>query len=367
MLGLVGVAVAALVNVAREGPHGEPVRAATTAQTDQEPPGRTDPDSLQEELPNLVPLPAELREAGGMLWWSTPECEAGYLEISSGAVTRLRGDRCRIWPAPDGGAAVALVSSPSDPLEGHGLEYVAPTQAVQRAVSHTPGVIASEVAWDPESLRFALCLGTRTGTVVDIYHSAPGGHEGREGVCFPAWLGDGGLALADAGGVSVRVDDRLLLGLKAAAEILPSVPEGAARRVSALGARGDRLVVGLAVVSPARPRPLSSAVALLAPDGDVEFQAWLAPQGSLPTAVGLSPAGDALWYFDATGGRTVVLSVPGGRRLSPFPARWISWSPDGRYVAAATVGGLSVLRWPDGERLAVVPVDAATVAWTGSP
>jgi hypothetical protein len=81
--------------------------------------------------------------------------------------------------------------------------------------------------------------------------------------------------------------------------------------------------------------------------------------------VGLSPTGDALWYLDASENRAVLLSVPGGRRLlTNLQARWIAWSPGGRYLAAASELGIRILTWPGGEELVVVPVDASSVAWT---
>jgi hypothetical protein len=63
----------------------------------------------------------------------------------------------------------------------------------------------------------------------------------------------------------------------------------------------------------------------------------------------------------------VLVRLPGGRQIEPFGARWFSWSPDGRYLAAATRDGIALSRWPGGEEVAVLPVEASDVTWTRSP
>jgi hypothetical protein len=365
-LGLIAILVAAIVNVIESGSSEEPVRATgtTEAHLDEHAPGPPDADELPEQLPALIPLPGQLREAGGTLWWSSVDCRAGILELGSGAVARVPGEHCRIWPSLDGSRAVALSARRSDALDGRGLVYLVPANASERVVAHTPGTIGSEVAWSPDESSFAVCLATREGTVVDVLRFLPGGPESLPGGCFPAWLGDGRLALAFQRPVSVRVGETQLLGPEDAAQLLPSVPEGSEPAVSALFGLGDHLVVGLAVVSPVRLLPAAAAVVVLGAGG-IEFQARLTPAGTLPAVVGLSPTGDALWYLDASENRAVLLSVPGGRRLlTNLQARWIAWSPGGRYLAAASELGIRILTWPGGEELVVVPVDASSVAWT---
>jgi hypothetical protein len=365
-LGLVAIVVAAIVNVFESNPAEAPVRADATTQPqpDEQAPGPTDPEALPEQLPQLIPVPGKLRDAGGTLWWSGVDCRSGSLELSSGAVARVSGEHCRIWPSPDGHAQVALASRRADALEGRGLVYLVPAEGEERIVSHTRGVIGSEVAWSPDGSGFAVCLATREGTVVDVRHSLPGGRGTLAGTCFPAWLADGRLALAAGDPVEIRAGDDVLLGADELKEIFPSVPKDGHRAVSALAGQGDRLVAALAVVSPTRFVPAASAVAVLGPGG-IEFEAKLTPGRVLPAAVGLSPPGDALWYLDAAEGQVAILTVPGGRRvLALLEARWLAWSPDGAYLAAAGERGITILEWPSGEELAVVPVDATAVAWT---
>jgi hypothetical protein len=137
--------------------------------------------------------------------------------------------------------------------------------------------------------------------------------------------------------------------------------------VSALASGGDRLAVGLVGLGEPDPLPKASALAVLDADGDVVFEARLFPQTSLPAAVGLAPDGSALWYRDIGNDRTVVLSLPGARRLSFFAARWFAWSPEGRYLAAARRDAIALLAWPQMARRASIPVDATQIAWTRSP
>jgi hypothetical protein len=100
--------------------------------------------------------------------------------------------------------------------------------------------------------------------------------------------------------------------------------------------------------------------------GEIEFSALLPPD-RLPTAIGLAPDGSAFWYFDAARSTAVLVRLPGGQRPEPFDAHWLSWSPDGRYLAAATGRGIVLSRWPDGEEIAVLPVQALDVTWTRAP
>ena len=62
-----------------------------------------------------------------------------------------------------------------------------------------------------------------------------------------------------------------------------------------------------------------------------------------------------------------IVSIPGGRRVPIFDARWVAWSPDGSQVATATEQGIVLRRWPDGQELARIPVDAADVSWSRGP
>lgn len=365
LLGLLAIVVAAIVNAIQERPSEPEAAVATTSEPapDEEAPPPERGETVTEPLPALLPLPGELREAGGTLWWSGTDCAAASLRVGSGEVAEMPGEHCRVWPSPDGTSVLAVAERRSAPLAGEGLELVAGPDAEPRVLAHTPGRIASGAAWSPDGSRVALCLGSRDGTVVDVFAPETGERTAAPGACFPAFVADGTLAVAGADGISVQVGDRTVFGPEDAARIFPTVPKDARRVVTALAAHGDRLVAGLAVVSPARLLPSASAVVVL--EGDrADFIAKLYPARTLPAAVGLSPAGDGMWYLDASDGNAVILSVPGGRRFPVFNARWAAWSPDGRYLATASRRGISIVRWPSGEEVAVVPVDASTVFWT---
>ncbi len=251
-------------------------------------------------------------------------------------------------------------------LEGRGLEYIT-LGGQESVIQHTPGFIGSEVAWSIDGGSTAVCIGSREGTVVDLFVEVPGERRDVADRCFPAFLASGRLAVAAAGPARIELDARTIVDAAAIARLLPTRPKGFRRAVSALSARGETLVAGLVSVSGRRLLPASSALAVFDAAGRVAFTLPLFPAETLPAAVGLSPAGDAVWYYDAGEGQAIVVAVPGGRRLSFFQARWIAWSPDGRYLAAATSGGISLRRWPAGDEVAVVPVDAADLSWTRVP
>jgi WD40-like Beta Propeller Repeat len=316
-------------------------------------------------LPSVLPLPGELREAGGILWWSDDRCRAASLELSSGAVEVLADKHCRLWPAPDGAHAVALAENQPGGLEGRGLVLIEGRAGAGRVIAHTAGFLVSEPAWAADGLTFAACFGTRKGLVTDL-RALDGAGQSGNGLCFPAWA-ELGFAAARIDPPSLELGGETVLGAKDLEKLLPSVPEDAHREVSALGAGpGDRLAVAVVAVSAARALPLSAALAVVSRVGAIEFSARLT-RDTLPAAIGLSPDGTALWYLDAGKGVAVLLNLPGGRRRVPYDARWVSWSPDGRYMAAATDQGIELSTWPNGEELAVLQVKAASLTWTRSP
>ena len=111
----------------------------------------------------------------------------------------------------------------------------------------------------------------------------------------------------------------------------------------------------------------AQTIALVSDRGGVEFAAGLPPR-TFPVALGIAPDGEAIWYFDGSTGRAVVLRVGGGGRFFPAAsARWVSWSPSGRFLAAATDAGILLLEWPSGRELAQLPVEARDVTWTLKP
>lgn len=366
MLLVAGVAVAAIVNLLAEGPASgdEQVVATSAAETAPTTGAETGPGPF----PSLIPLPGELRQEGGRLWWSSNACRIGWLDLASGAVTRLTREHCRIWPAPDGRSAVAVSTRRADALAGHGLvliDAVAP-QPTEAVFEHARGFVASEVAWRADGSAFAVCFGTRDGTVVDVIEPGRGQDE-LAGMCFPGFLADGRLALARVSPVAVVVDGVTVIAPERAAQLLPDVPNGERRAVSAVGVGGVGLAVGLVAVSDTRLLPSSAAIAVLDPAGGVVFRGGLYPSDTLPAVLGLAPDGSALWYLDTGNGRAVVVSIPGGRRLTFFTARWFAWSPDGRFLAVARSDDVALLSWPDGREIATIPVNAASISWTRAP
>jgi hypothetical protein len=371
--GVAAVAVAAIVNFV--GSDEQPAATsppAENAATETQPPDTG--GTLPGFLPEIVALPAELREEGGLLWWAGGECEADVLDVSSGLLTGVPGRRCQIWPAPQGARAAALTAEgevEADPSRGGLVIFGYPAPEGEQVLGegsvlrHSPGFVTSEVVWHPKGHRVAVCVASNEGTVVDVLTLGEDGSASIEDACFPAFLADGRLSVVH-GAVSIELDGSSIAGEAEAAVLLPSLPGESQRFVTALGAGGDRLVVGLAALSPSRELPFSASIAVLTPRGRVEFSAHLRPD-ALPAVAGLAPDGKALWYYDASSGTAVILEIPGGRRSRPYRARWLAWSPSGDYLATVTDGGVEILSWPDAERVATLDVPADVVAWTRRP
>jgi hypothetical protein len=365
---VLGIAVAAVVNFIQV--RGDEQSALPTPPPATASPTATETDAdadaevtVSDALPDLLPLPAELRQAGGIIWWSDTACQVGSVALSSGTVERIPQEHCRLWPAPDGRIAATVTKRRAEVLEGRGIRLF--TAEAAPVISHTPGFLSSEIAWNADGAAFAVCIGTRKGTVVDIV--TPGaGTSTLADACVPAWLPDGRLAVMRSRPVSIEVGGKRVLGPRAFDALLPTAPEDATRAVSALAAGGGRLAAALVATTRERLLPEAAALAVMTEAGEIGFSAVL-PQDRLPTAIGLSPDGSALWYFDAARSNAVLLRLPGGQRPAPFDARWLSWSPDGRYLAAATGRGIVLSRWPGGEEVAVLPVQASDVTWTRSP
>jgi hypothetical protein len=310
-----------------------------------------------------------------VLWWSDVRCQARALDLSSGAVSRIPGEHCRLWPAPSGSRVIVTATSRSDALEGKGLlqfSYPPPegSQVLegQTVLRHEPGVIASEVVW-PRGEGVALaCVATRDGTIVTGVGAdpllAPGFGVQRDS-CFPAVLADGRYASV-VGPASIVVDGRALLSDAELERLLPSVPRRARRVVSGLGAGDGEVVAAVAAIVKGRLLPSSAALAVVTANGNVRFSASLRSD-VLPAEVGLSPLGDALWYFDAADGSAHVIGLPGGRELPPYGARWVAWSPSGDYLAAAGERSVQIFTWPDGAEVEQLPVAANVLAWTRAP
>jgi hypothetical protein len=266
-----------------------------------------------------------------------------------------------MWPAPDGRTAATVTKRRAEMFEGRGIQLI--TQGAAPVIGHTPGFLASEIAWNADGSTFAVCIGTRNGTVVDIV--TPGtGSSTLDGSCFPAWLPDGRLAVSTSR-PSLEVGGEQVLGPRGFDDLLPTAPKDATRAVSALAAGSDHLAVALVAATGKRLLPETAALLIMTVAGEIEFSALLPPD-RFPSAIGLAPDGGAFWYFDAARSSAVLVQLPGGRRREPFDARWFSWSPDGRYLATATKDGIVISRWPEGEEVAVLPVQATDVTWTQS-
>ena len=366
VVGLAALAVAAIVTGIRVGAASDAAPSVpTTGSTATQPVETARTETVADELPSIVPLPGPLREEGGILWWSTTSCRVASVDVSSGSVLEVAGEHCRTWPSPAGDMAVAVASQRSEALSGRGLVLLEARGDEESVVRHSPGILGSEIAWRPDGAAFASCFGTRDGNTVDVI--TPGGDmSGLADRCFPAWLSDGRLATAAGPPRSISIDGQPLAAGAGLAGLVPRPGKSERVSVSALAGGRGALAVAISTVSPTRLLPSAAAIALVSEAGEVEFAAGLPPR-TFPVAVGISPDGGAVWYFDASNGRAVVLRIPGGGRFRVFDARWVSWSPSGRFLAAATDAGIVLVEWPSGRELAVLPVEARDVTWTRTP
>ena len=217
-------------------------------------------------------------------------------------------------------------------------------------------------AWRDDGRAFAFCFTTPQGPVVRVVRR--GGWRTIADACHPAWLGNR-LVVARLDPAAVAVGGTRIVGGRALARLLPGRPPPASVSVRSLGAGGGRIVVGLAAGPRRVEAPQAAAVAVLSRAGSLESRRGL-PRGSLPAAVGLVATGRRFWYFDATRREAHSFSVTGQWPLPLRGAGWLAWSPDARYVAAATGRGL-VLADRRGEEVALLPVRAQEVAWTLTP
>jgi hypothetical protein len=106
-------------------------------------------------------------------------------------------------------------------------------------------------------------------------------------------------------------------------------------------------------------------LAVLRPDGQVVERVPL-PTGATAAEVGVAPDGSAAWWYDANARVARVLVLDDAARplapAAPPSARWYAWSPDGRFIAAATGRGIVVA---EGSRSGLLPgVVVHDLAWS---
>jgi len=312
-------------------------------------------------VPASVVLPSALRAAGGRLWWSTGDCSAGWLAVGLGRTHTLAGRYCHVWPARNGFNVVLADDSRVDDLDGGGLRIVAPGGR-EAPLAHTPGLITGDLAWSPDGAVVGACVSTRTGRpVLDLLY--PYSRREIPGACQPAWTGAGHLVTTRPWPPRLVVAGRVVLSPKEAAALLPGTSVLARRVVNAVAAAGNRIAVGLTEFNPQPSILFTSMLVVLSSDGKVVFRRRLGPH--VPETVGLAPDGTAVWYTNAGDGTARLLRIRDGRRVSLIMAHRYTWSPDGRYLAAATDSGVLVSTWPGGRYVTAIPIAARDLSWSG--
>jgi hypothetical protein len=367
VIGVVAIAVAAVINFVRSDGSAAPVAEPPDAETETQPPDTG--GALPGQLPEIVTLPSDLRQEGGLLWWAGGNCEASVLDLSSGLVVDAPAGTCDIWPSPGGATAIATAA----PDESNGMTAVVPftypppegaTVLVGEKVVENALPLLTPSAWHPGRDRVAVCSSHAVGTFVDVLDLEDGtrdsvaniGGGGITGFCQASFLEDGRLAVV-RDGVRVEIDGRQVFGVRDATRLLPD----ASPAITALGAGDGMLAVGLR-----SDQPAAAAIAAITPDGIVDFFARLRPE-SYPAVVGVAPDGRSLWYLDATSGSASILEIPGGRRSETYRAGWLAWSPDGNYLAKVVREGIEIVSLQTGRLLTTLDVPANIVSWTKRP
>jgi hypothetical protein len=350
----------------QHGTHGIEVPkrpAAAQKQARHEERARTTDASVAQDafLPQFVPLPAELRQEGGVLWVASTSCRVGWIAVGLGWTHELSGQHCRIWPSPTGARAVVVTTRRAAALAGRGLLSVRRAGGPEQLVRHTPGFVAADLAWSPDGAVAAACFGTQHGPVVDLLYANR--VQTLPGVCTPAFTGSGVLVAAVPSPPRVLVGDRTVLSPAQADALLAAVPAGAKPAVSAVATSGDRIAVTLTAVTPKTYVPVAAALVVVSAGGEQLFSMRLGPQ--LPSAVGVAPNGSAVWYLNAVDGAAHLVGVRSGPIEEPRGHRY-AWSPSGRYLATATGDGVVISEWPDGRRVAALPIAVSDLGWTAA-
>jgi len=352
--------IAATVNALTHGVHGGALapraHASSQRHTHAQHATRTKTNSITS---TYLVLPTPLRQEGGLLWWSTQDCTAGWFALGIGRVYSVPGRHCRVWPAPNGYRTLLSSGRGSDLLQIDSLVSVK-QDGSQVAVPHTAGLITGDLAWSPDGAVVAGCVRGAKGPVLDLLY--PDGPQETPGACLPAWTGAGYLVTTVPSPPEVRVGRHVVLSQEQAAALLPSAPKPARLVLSAVSAAGDRIAVALIALDPTLAKPLASTIAVLSADGRVVFRLSLGRE--LPSRIGLSHDGSAIWYLDATDGLAELIRIKDDTRLPQIGAHLYAWSPDGRYLATATDHGLLITKWPGGWYVATLPIAASDLSWS---
>ena len=368
VIGVLAIAVAAVVNFVRSDGSAAPVAQAPDAETETQPADTG--GALPGELPEIMTLPSDLRREGGLVWWAGGDCQASVLDLSSGLVADAPAGTCDLWPSPDGARAIASAA----PDEAGGLSAVTPFTypPPEGTTVLTGGDVVEDAlplltpsAWRPGGDRVAVCAPRDDGVFVDVLDPEDGTRDsvantgsrgGSSGFCQASFLSDGRLAVV-RDGIRIELEGREIFGEPDAALLLPN----ASPSITALGAGSGLLVVGLR-----SDQPPSAAIAAMRPDGTIEFSAHLRPD-TYPAVAGVAPDGRSLWYLNATSGSAAILEIPGGRRSETYRASWLAWSPDGNYLAKVVREGIEIVSLRTGRLIATLDVPANIVSWTERP
>ena len=303
-----------------------------------------------------------LRRAGGVLWWVDGDCRLYRDALSSRHLDRAPGRFCRAWPSPDGSVVLAAPrEGPAMPPPGR-LEALDGSSLSVTTVTGLPAdSVVGPVAWSPDSLLAAVCLGTTPANGRISVMAAPW----RRGNavpdrCSPGFTPSVTMLTTDGTRVYENGFDLHLSGQLARA--VGSGPGG--YRVTALTALPDGVAVAVhAGRTGVAAGPGRSAIVVV-DRGHPGIPPVPTPHGA--SELGSAPGGTAIWYRDATRRRCLLIPLlrpppPGLPRV----AAAFAFSPDGRYAAAAQARRVVVVDTRTGARGLAPAAGAVSLAWTG--
>ncbi len=305
----------------------------------------------------LVPQPGLL--AGSLTIVAAETCGLARLDLASVVLHEIGATSCDLWAAPDGELALVSVARRGSRYE----LWLAELGDAPRLIRPL-GPARGEPSWASDATRVAWCTPDGTTRVLAL---ASGREQAVVG-CMPRFAADESvLTRRDRSiGPGVLRDGRLVLDEEDLARGFAT----AIGRIDVLGLAQDD--DGLLAVAVARlGRSSAEAVVELWRDGGLVASHALPLRvvpgiGAFGELLRFSPTGDELAVgFSRPAFGLMVLDLRSGRVVRDMtPTRGFAWSPDGRWLAAATRDEILIMGAVREEATYVLPLAASALAWS---
>ena len=305
----------------------------------------------------LVPQPGLL--AGSLTVAAGESCGLARLDLESVVLHETGATSCDLWAAPDGELALVSVAR-----RGSRYELWLAELGDSPRLIRPLGPARGEPSWASDATRVAWCTPGGTTRVLDL----ASGRERAVVGCMPRFAADGSvLTRRDRSvGPGVLRDGRLALDEEDLARGFAT----ATGRIDVLGlAQGAD---GLLAVAVARlGRSSAEAAVELWRDGRLVASHALPLRvvpgiGAFGELLRFSPTGDELAVgFSRPAFGLMVLDLRSGRVVRDMtPTRGFAWSPDGRWLAAATRDEILIMGAVREEATYVLPLAVSALAWS---